>query len=186
MRDALLLVDVLSRFDHDGGDNLLASFRHRLPGFAELLRRARAAGIPVVYANDGDGRWDSDSRRLLQGALAGRGGDAVGAVAPAAGDRLVLKPRYSAFDHTPLVLLLRELDVERLLLGGTATEGCVVQTAIDARELEFKVTIVVDACATVDDELERIALAYAERVAGARLARASELEPGQGETFGTS
>jgi nicotinamidase-related amidase len=29
---------------------------------------------------------------------------------PEPGDLFVLKPRYSAFDHTPLDLLLRELD----------------------------------------------------------------------------
>jgi len=42
------------------------------------------------------------------------------------------------------VLLLRDLDVERLLVIGGATERCIVQTAIDARELDFKVTILTD------------------------------------------
>ena len=84
-------------------------------------------------------------------------------------DAFVLKPRYSAFDHTPLVMLLRELGVERLLLAGAATEGCVVQSGIDARELGFKVTILAAACATIDPELEQISLKYAEQVAGIRV-----------------
>ena len=35
----------------------------------------------------------------------------------------MVKPRYSAFDHTPLVLILRELEIERLLLLGAALGG---------------------------------------------------------------
>jgi nicotinamidase-related amidase len=50
---------------------------------------------------------------------------------------------------------------------------CVVQSAIDARELGFKVTILAGACATTDEELERLAFEYAERVVRARVDRAS-------------
>jgi nicotinamidase-related amidase len=63
-------------------------------------------------------------------------------------------------------VLLRELEVDRLLLAGGATEACIVQSGIDARELGFKVTILAGACATIDEELEQISLKYAEEVAG--------------------
>jgi nicotinamidase-related amidase len=181
VNDALVLIDVVNTFDHEDGEGLLTSFRERLPGFRVALSRARAAGIPVIYVNDHAGRWDSDAPALLRSALdEGRGGDVVAAVAPQDGDRFVLKPRYSAFDHTPLVIILRELEIERLLLAGAATEACVVQTAIDARELGFKVTILADACATVDEEVERLAFEYAERVVGARVERAADSQPGRG------
>jgi nicotinamidase-related amidase len=177
VNDALVLVDVFQRFDHEDGDALLASYRERSGGMKDLLGRARAAGVPVVYVNDAD-RWDSDAPGLVRRALEeGRGGELVAELAPEEGDRFVLKPRYSIFDHTPLVLLLRELEIERLLLAGAATEMCVVQSAIDARELGFKVTIVADACATTDEELERLTFEYAERVVGAFVRRAAELEP---------
>lgn len=48
-----------------------------------------------------------------------------------------------------------------------------MQSAIDPRELGFKVTILAGACATTDEELEQLALEYAERVVGARVDRAS-------------
>jgi nicotinamidase-related amidase len=171
VRDALVAIDLLQRFDHPDGDALLASLRARLPGLRAALEEARGAEIPVVYVNDLDGRWDSDGPALVRDALAGPGADALAEVAPREGDRLLLKPRYSIFDHTPLVILLRELEVERLLLAGAATESCVVQSAIDARELGFKVTILAGACATTDPELERLAFEYAERVVGARVER---------------
>jgi nicotinamidase-related amidase len=180
VRDALVLVDVVQRFQHEDGDALLASYRRRLGGMRDLLARARRAAIPVVYVNDADGRWDSDAPGLVRRAVEeGSGGELVAAVAPAEGDRFVLKPRYSIFDHTPLVIILRELEVERLLLAGAATEMCVVQSAIDARELGFKVTIAADACATVDEEMERLAFQYAARVVGARVQTVAEIDPGR-------
>lgn len=50
-----------------------------------------------------------------------------------------------------------------------ATERCVTQTAIAARELGFKVTVMADACACVDARLERVALEYLRDVVGVRL-----------------
>jgi nicotinamidase-related amidase len=166
MNDVLLIADVLNDFEHEDGDVLLASFRERQPQLRRALARAREDGIPIVYANDNYGVWDGDSHGLVERALRGKGGDLIAEVVPQAGDRFVVKPRYSAFDHTPLDLVLRELGTERILLAGMATEMCVAQTAIAAREEGFKVTVLADACACVDEENERIALAYLKRVAG--------------------
>jgi nicotinamidase-related amidase/quercetin dioxygenase-like cupin family protein len=173
VKDALLLVDVISDFGHDDGERLLASFRERHAGFVAAIAAARARDIPIIYANDNVGVWDGDAPGQVRRAIEeGRGGDIIAPIAPRPGDRFVVKPRYSAFDQTPLELLLRELEVERILLAGAATEMCVVQTAIAARELGFKVSILVDACATVDEREEAIALDYAENVVRARLERA--------------
>ncbi len=167
----LLLVDVVQTFEHEDGERLLGSFRSRHEGFVAALELARGDELPVVYANDNFGVWDGDAPRLVQSALEGRGGELVEAVAPRSGETCVVKPRYSAFDHTPLELILGELGAERLLLGGMSTEGCVAQTAIDARELGFKVTVLASACATIDEAVERVALEYLEQVAGAVVAR---------------
>jgi len=171
VRDALLLVDVVNHFAHEDGERLLESFRSRHGGFVRVLERARGDGVPVVYANDNFGVWDGDAPRLVRTALDAPGGELVRALAPREGETFVVKPRYSAFDHTPLVLILRELEIERLLLGGMSTEGCVAQTAIDARELRFKVSVLAGACATVDERVERIALDYLESVAAAFVER---------------
>jgi nicotinamidase-related amidase len=173
--DALLVIDVLNDFSHEGGDALLASFRERGDALREAIEAARAARIPVVYANDDRDRWDADAPALAREALAGPGGDVVGKVVPQQGDAVVLKHRYSAFDHTPLDLLLEAKSVERVLLVGAATEGCVVQTALDAREHGLKATILADACATADEALEAVALRYAEDVGGVRIAQVQDL-----------
>lgn len=175
MKDALLLVDVIQDFRHESGDRLLESFRRRQPALVAAIESARRTETPIVYANDNHGVWDGDVGSLVRRAVEdGRAPQLVEAVAPREGDRFVVKPRYSAFDHTPLTLLLRGLGVERILLAGTATEMCVVQTAIDAKEEGFKVTILAHACATSDERMEHLALEYAETIVGAFVERDSE------------
>src|SRR5206468_2046667 len=66
---ALLLVDVINPLDFPEADQLL---RHALPAagrLAELKHRARAAGVPVVYANDNFGRWRSDLSAVVKRCL---------------------------------------------------------------------------------------------------------------------
>jgi nicotinamidase-related amidase len=176
MRDALLVVDVFNDFDHEDGETLLASFRDRVPAMVEAIASARRAGVPVVYVNDQHSRWNADAPGLVRAAVSVRGsGEVIAPLVPKPDECFLLKPRYSAFDHTPLVLLLRELTIERILLIGAATEGCVVQTGIDARELGFKVTILAEACATNDPALAEIALRYAEKVGGIHIDSAATL-----------
>lgn len=176
MKDVLLIVDVFNDFDHEDGDDLHASFRERVPAMVEAIAAARLAVISIVYVNDQLERWDADGPGLVRSALAARpGGEVIAPLAPEPGDLFVLKPRYSAFDHTALALLLQELGIERILLIGSATEGCIVQTGIDAREVGFKVTILADACATSDPGLAEIALRYAEEVGGMRISDVSSL-----------
>jgi nicotinamidase-related amidase len=168
--DALVVVDVINDFQHEDGDQLLVSFKERLNAMTETLAQAREDGIPIVYVNDERGRWASDAPALVRAALEhGDGAAIVQSLKPRPGDHVLLKHRYSAFDHTPLDLLLGQLDVDRLVLIGAATEGCIVQTAIDAREHGLKTTIIADACASTDPELETIALRYAGQVVGAHI-----------------
>jgi len=174
MRDCLLAVDLFSDFAHDDGDRLLESLRERASGLTQAVEVARERSLPVIYANDSFGVWNGDSKALVRRALSGPGGDVLASVAPRDDDAFIVKPRYSAFDLTPLELVLADFGAERLLLLGMATEMCVAQTAIDARERGYKVTVITDACASVDPELEQTALRYLADVTGTWLAASIE------------
>ena len=176
--DALLVVDVINDFQHEDGDRLLRSFEERLAHMAGVLSDARSLEVPIIYINDESGRWDSNAPAIIDAALESKAGaEVASSLAPQPGEHFLLKHRYSAFDHTALDLLLAEHDIERIVLIGAATEGCIVQTAIDAREHGLKTTIIRDACASTDPDLEDLALRYAERVVGARLTAAVGSEP---------
>ena len=164
--DVLLFVDLFDDFGHEDGDRLLLSLRERHAHMRALLAQSRAHGMPVVYANDNRGHWHGNALTLVEQALQGPAGALLAPLVPVAGDRFVVKPRYSAFAHTPLALILEQLDADRLLVAGMATEMCVAQTAIAARQLGLRVGVVPAACACIDEGHEATALEYLERVAG--------------------
>jgi nicotinamidase-related amidase len=172
--DALIVIDAISDFQHEDGAVLARSFAAVAPQLARAIAAAHAGGTPVIYVNDARGHWDGDRRALLERALSGRAPDAVAAVAPEASDRVLYKPRYSAFDSTALVLVLEELQIDRVVLAGTTTEMCVAQTAIQAREHDLAVSVLRDACADLDADDAAIALEYLERVTGSYVVRTED------------
>jgi nicotinamidase/pyrazinamidase len=57
---------------------------------------------------------------------------------------------YSGFQDTALADLLRARGVDRLFVGGLATDYCVKNTVLDARRLGFDVTVIEDAIRGVE------------------------------------
>jgi nicotinamidase-related amidase len=170
MHDALLLVDVFDDFEHEDGDVLKESFRATLSVLLKLIEAARHARVPVIYANDRHGRWHGDPRRFLAELdMAAGDGMAVGLI-PEPEDAFFFKDHYSAFGHTALDVLLAELGTDRVFVAGMSLEGCVTQTAIDARERGLLVTVVEPACARIDEKGAEVAVDYLRRVVGARVA----------------
>jgi nicotinamidase-related amidase len=171
VKRALLLVDVLKDFEHEDGDTLLADYRAHHDALVRVLTRARAENRLVAYANDGPEEGDADAASIVRRAVEGKAGDLVRGLVPAPGEIIVVKPGYSGFHGTELEALLRAQGVTALDLAGTATEMCVFQTATDAVRLGFEVTVLADACASVDDRHEALALEFLEQVVGLRVVR---------------
>ena len=134
------------------------------------LRRARAAGEPVVYLTDRHLPDDAEFALFPPHAIAGSpGAEVIPALAPAAGDRVIPKRRYSGFSGTDLDLALREKGVDTLRLVGDCTNICVLYTAADARDLGYAVEVVRDGVTSFDREAHDHALRELERTLGARI-----------------
>jgi nicotinamidase-related amidase len=78
------------------------------------------------------------------------------AVAPQSGDVVVTKRRVSAFSGSDLAVVLRSLNVDSLVLTGIATSGVVLSTLREAADLDFRLTVIRDACADSDPEVHRV------------------------------
>ncbi len=63
-------------------------------------------------------------------------------VAPRPGEPVIRKAAPSAFFGTPLIALLRQLDVDSVIVVGESTSGCVRATVVDACSYRFDVTVV--------------------------------------------
>jgi nicotinamidase/pyrazinamidase len=171
---AFLLVDVLKNFEHEDGERLLASFRARHGGLTRALSEARRRDDLVMFANDGGDSWDVAT--LVRRAVDGKGGDLVRALVPRDTEPVFLKSHYSAFQGTPLAAALDGFRVSDLALAGTATEMCIFQTATDALRHGLRVTVLGDACASVDVRHESISLTYLHEVRGVEILREHDLE----------
>jgi len=140
---ALLLIDVINDLDFPEANQLLRYARPMAKKLLRLKKRAKKAGVPVIYVNDNFGRWRSDFRRQVVHCLreSSRGHQIVALLRPDEDDYFVLKPKHSGFFSTTLETLLRYLGSKKLILTGIAGNFCVLFTANDAYMRDYDLMI---------------------------------------------
>ena len=175
---ALILIDVINALDFDGGEDLL---EHALPmarNIAALKKRAKALGIPTVYANDNFGRWQSDLNQVLDHVLHDSvpGRPLAEILHPEKDDYFVLKPKHSGFFSTQLDILLDYLGAHTLIMTGVQANICVLFTANDAYMRDYALVIPSDCVASTDPAEAEHALKEMQTVLKARVVPSSELD----------
>jgi len=175
---ALLLIDVINPLDFEGGEKLLAQALPMARFLASLKRRAKGAGVPVIYVNDNFGRWRSDFPRLVERCLEAhvRGRPVVEQLPPEDDDYFVLKPKHSAFFQTNLELLLKYLGVDTLIMTGMAGDICVLFSANDAYMRDFRIIVPPDCTASEDADQNRQVLMLMGRVLKAEITPSTEIK----------
>ncbi|HVJ39866.1 MAG TPA: cysteine hydrolase family protein [Dongiaceae bacterium] len=109
---------------------------------ADLLRRARASGVPVLHVQHHE--EGSELERLSPDWYHHP------AVAPVAGEPVVEKETSSAFVSGELDLRLKEAGVKQLVIAGLQTEYCIDTNCRVARNLGYDVILAADAHSTYD------------------------------------
>lgn len=175
---ALLLIDFINAMDFDGGEALLQQTLPVARAVAELKRRAKAAGMPVVYVNDNYGKWRSDFQKLVHHVIDDdtRGRPVAELLRTDDDDYFVLKPKHSGFFSTTLDTLLDYLGTRTLILTGVAGNICVLFTASDAYMRDFNLLIPEDCIASESEGLNRQALTQMRTVLGADTTASAELD----------
>jgi len=75
-------------------------------------------------------------------------GDFIDEVKPLPGELVVTKTNGGALSGTNLDFILRNMDIDSLILVGFLTDQCVLATSLHAADLGYDVLIVEDACTT--------------------------------------
>ncbi|MFC7831050.1 cysteine hydrolase family protein [Streptomyces sp. NPDC057375] len=136
--------------------------RHVVPPLTELLPRARAAGVLVVFvhfavrSNGADlPPHDVLFRTFYEAGETFHEGAAGAEVdLPVADeDVVVLKRRASAFAGTDLDLVLRAGGTDSLAVAGVATSAMVAATCYDAADRGYRLTVLRDGCADGDQAM---------------------------------
>lgn len=72
--------------------------------------------------------------------------------------QIVVKHYADSFDHTELSAVLTPLEVDSFILCGMMTQNCISFTALSESVRDLSVTVVADACTTVDVMIHNVAL----------------------------
>jgi nicotinamidase/pyrazinamidase len=167
-RAALIVVDVQNDFADPAGGLSVAGGADVVPVLNGEISRASTSGALVAYTQDWhpevtphfakDGgiwpvhcvmdTWGAelypdlavDGPRIHKGSHGEDGYSGFSMRDPVSGQTM----------PTELDGLLRDRGVERVVIGGLATDYCVLQTALDARRLGYETTLLRDAVRAVD------------------------------------
>jgi len=167
-RTALIVTDVQNDFADPGGGLYVRGGEEVVRAMNEEIRRAREAGSLVVYTQDwhpaSTPHFEKDGGVWPVHCVQGSWGAAFHPDLVVDGEVVrkgtggedgysgftVRDPTTGEQEDTRLERLLRSRAVERLVIGGLATDYCVKETVLDARRLGFDVTVLLDAVRAVD------------------------------------
>ena len=142
-----------------------------VPKTAELLKAARQKNIPVIFCNDAHLKGiDHELKLWGDHAIAGtKGAEVIPQLELCDKDYVVPKRRYSGFFQTNLDMLLRELDIETVIMTGLHAHMCVRHTTADAYQLGYNIIVAKDATDSFTEEDYNMGIKYLKEVYGAEI-----------------
>lgn len=164
-RTSLLLFDTLNGHLKSNATELKSEFEPQVRKMQLLLAAARRVGLVVTFIkanHHADGRtvarlktdtdfrlrpWGPDGPTTRPIVSAGNwDSEVIDDLAPIASDYVIPKYRFSAFHGTYLDTALRVRGVDTIIVVGGNTDSGVASTAYAARDLDYNLVIVRDAC----------------------------------------
>lgn len=153
---ALIIIDMQLGFIDPVSALCVPGAAQTVPACARALEHARTVGMPVFhlirdYAVDGSdvevtrhALWEQGDKPLSAVCSPAAAAQEPEPLTPQKGDRIITKPRFSAFFQTKLDLVLRRLGVQTVVLIGTTTPNCIRTSCYDALSLDYNVVILED------------------------------------------
>lgn len=171
-KTGILFFDILNGYYHQANEKAKARKKPMVEGAVRLMKAGREAGIPIFFAK-GNHRADGatsvttltdtkidltpwpngvpvkDRPVALEGSS---GAEVIPELDPRPDDYYIPKYRWSAFFQTYLDLALRARNIDTILMSGGSTDVGLAATVFAARDLDYNIVIVRDACASVHDQ----------------------------------
>jgi nicotinamidase-related amidase len=168
MPQALILIDLINDLiSPEGklsgkGSAEFAKKHGSLSRITDLLDYARRQGHRIIHVRIGfspDYREQPKGSPLFKHAsklgalkLGDWGTEFVPEAAPQAGEAIIAKHRTNAFIGTPLELILRNADIDKVAIVGCMTDIGMQTTARAAHDLDYQVTVIGDCCIAHSEE----------------------------------
>lgn len=170
MANAVLVVDMLRGFLEEGYPLYIgAGPRQIIPNIQKLLDKEVSKGSNIIFLCDNHDPDDQEFEMFPPHCIAGTAeAEVIPELAEYAGE-IIPKKRYSGFYGTNLEEKLLKIQPDKLIICGVLTNICVMHTAADARNRDYRVEIPVACVASPDGAAHRFALEHMEKVLGAKL-----------------
>ena len=144
MKKALLIIDVQNDYLPGGSFELVNSIQ-ATENVSKLIKLFRESNQEVIYIQH---------LNLRQGATFfvpdSKGCEITELIKPKSDDKIIQKNFPNSFRNTELLDYLKSKSVEKLVVCGMMTQMCIDATVRAAKDLDFTITLVQDACATRD------------------------------------
>jgi|SRR5690625_242207 len=149
-KQALIIIDLQKEYATTG-QLPLTGIEQAVDNAAQVLEAARAQGMPVFHIRheflDPDipfFRPNTEAVEILE------------KVAPQGQEPVIVKNHVNAFRDTNLKQLLDEQDIKKLIIVGAMSHMCVDAAVRAAADFGYEVTVLHDACATLDLEFDGV------------------------------
>ncbi len=184
---ALIMIDMQRGFIAPSSPLCIAGAAATVPACAEAIRFFHERELPLIYAvrhYRADGSdvekarakvWEDGGRPLSEVCREDMSDAFPESFEVSESDRVIIKPRYSAFFATSLDLILRRLKVQTVVLAGTTTPNCIRTTCYDALSLDYDVVVLSDCTSSISDAVQQSNLEDMQR-AGAKIMTLEELK----------
>lgn len=167
---AFLIIDMLNDFVLEGAVLEVPATRKIIPTLKKRIEKARKKKIPIIYICDSHAKDDKEFEIWPPHAIKGtEGAQVVKELSPKEGDYLIEKTTYSGFYNTGLEALLKKLSLKELIVTGTVTNICVMYTVSDAIFRGYKVKVLKDCVAAVNEEDHQFALRQMKNILRAEI-----------------
>ena len=148
MTTALVIIDIQNDY-FDNGSNVLSGSKEACINARLILDDFRLKGLPVIHVQH------LATRPTATFFLPGTIGSIIhDDVKPLENEKLIVKHYPNSFRETELLEYLRSNFVSHLVICGMMTHMCVDATTRAARDFGFDCTVIGDACATKDLEID--------------------------------
>lgn len=140
--EAIVILDMVKHFENK------EHVKKIIPNIQTVLKAAKESGTPVVYVCDMHRPTDKLYFELSgyepHCLIGTNSGDVIDEIKPEKPDLIVRKRNLSGFHATDLEITLRAMGVDRIILAGASTDGCILFTGADGYQRYFHVSILND------------------------------------------
>lgn len=189
-KTALVVIDMQRGFIDESSPCYIKGAAATVPACAAVIENCRERGIPVFFvnriyrANGSDvehtrhNSWFNGGKPLSPGCADNISADSPAEFKISDKDYYIVKPRYSAFFHTELDLILRRLGIDTVLLAGTTTPNCIRTSCYDGISMEYNIVVLSDCTSSATEEIQQSNLRDMSNV-GAQIMSAEEFISGK-------